>query len=98
MDQIRVNAPELEACAAQLDICRDELYATFGAMETVIKSNMPDCWEGETVIAFGDQFDEIKNQFLDRVIELIEDMTQQSRSVCEAFRELDTGMSNTIRG
>jgi len=95
MGQIRMNADELEACAKQLDNCRDDLCSTIANMDTIIKSNMRGCWEGKAVVAYGDQFDGLKPGF-DRAVEVCCEISAQARQVCANFRELDEGMAGSM--
>ena len=95
MSQIRMNAPELEACAAELDNCKEELCTTIAKMDAIIKTKMPQAWEGKSVRAYGEQFDSLKPGF-DRGVEVCGEICAQARQVCQNFREADEGMAGSM--
>jgi len=90
-----MNADDLEACAAELDTCGQELCATIAKMSAVIKTKMPQAWEGKSVAAYGDQFDQLKPGF-DRGVEICGEICAQARQVCQNFRDADDGMAGSM--
>ena len=95
MNQIRMNASELEACAAQLDRCTEEFYATIANVRSIVLDRMPTCWEGRAVAAYGEQYESLEPSF-HKMVDCCEKITSHARQVCQNFRDVDEGMARSM--
>ena len=92
---IRLNEEGLLSASTQLKQQGDELESLISSIGSVI-DGLPESWEGEAAVAYGEQFRELKPG-LDSARVLIEDIAKQIDDTLKAVQELDLNVANQLR-
>ncbi len=91
---LRLDYEALAASAKTLSAQGDTFEDCITTMSQVI-SELPDIWEAETCDKYVEQFGEAKPT-LQKVRELIEDMSEQMQKISDNFAQADSDMAGQM--
>lgn len=91
---LRLDYEALEESARKLIAEGDNFEDSIKAMDTVIQG-LPDIWEADTCDKYVEQFNDFKPD-MQKVRELIQEMSDQMTKIANNFREADQSMAGQM--
>lgn len=93
-----VKKADLQEVSDKLQGEKEKVEEIIKTMDSLIKDDMPNYWEGAAAEAFGDQFDGLKSTAFADVCELIDEISKQITKVISIVDEADKEMARAFQG
>ena len=95
--KIGVNTELLSEIYANLQSYKEDFTTLVGSIGTEI-GTIPDAWDGDAAVAYGEQWDDLKNNTLNEVENLLDTIGIQVGEVIAAMEEMDDSIAGVLRG
>ncbi|KMM37261.1 WXG100 family type VII secretion target [Guptibacillus hwajinpoensis] len=94
--QIRVTPEELVAMSNRYSTESGRVGEQIGNLDGMI-NELRDMWEGQSSVAFSEQYEALKPSF-QQMQHLLEEISTQLRSTANSLEDADAQIANQIRG
>jgi len=95
--QISITPEQMQARIGEVNRAEQDFRALHGNMDKMI-SGLQQEWQGEASRGFAEQYDRIKAQSFQPMMQLFEDLGRQMTETLRIIQDLDQQMASKFRG
>lgn len=96
MANIKFSPDEVRGIADQIVRSKEDVSAEVNRLHGVIINDLCANWDGVASDKYAEEFENLKQEVMDKFVTMLEELNQQLRSIVEAMEQADADIASKI--